>query len=265
LSRIAAAFAGSSGKHRKILIPFISAGDPSLEATERFVLALAEGGAGIIELGVPFSDPVADGPTIQRSTLRALDAGTTLAEILKLVVRLRTRTEVPLVLMSYYNPILQYGLDKFVHDAVSTGVDGVIIPDLPLEEAGVFVDRARPAGLDFIPLVAPTSTPERIRKICSIAGGFVYCVTVKGVTGSRKGLPTDLDRLVGEIRKHTGLPVAMGFGITTPAQAGALSRFCDGVIVGSAFVDLIAGAGPAAADVLIRDFAEGLYAAIITK
>lgn len=265
MSRIAAAFAEPSGEHRKTLIPFISAGDPSLKATERFVLELAEAGAGVIELGVPFSDPVADGPTIQRSTLRALAAGTTLADILALVARLRKKTEAALVLMSYYNPILQYGTDRFILDAVSAGVDGVIIPDLPLEEARVFVDRARPAGLDFIPLVAPTSTPERIRQICSIAAGFVYCVTVKGVTGSRQGLPADLDRLVGEIRKHTGLPVALGFGISTAAQAREFAHFCDGVIVGSAIVELIASAPPDEASALIGDFARELYESISTK
>lgn len=262
MSRIASAFAGSSGEYRKTLIPFISAGDPSLETTEKFVLTLAEAGAGIIELGIPFSDPVADGPTIQRSTLRALEAGTTLTDILTLVSRLRKRTEVALVLMGYYNPILQYGTDRFIRDAVSVGVDGVIIPDLPLEEAEVFADRALPAGLDFIPLVAPTSTPERIRKICSIAGGFVYCVTVKGVTGSKRGIPARLNQLVGEIRRHTGLPVALGFGISTAAQAREFARFSDGIIVGSAIVELIAGEPPDKAAPLIRNLVRELCQAL---
>lgn len=245
-------------KREGALICFLTAGDPSLSATEELVLQVAESGADLIELGVPFSDPVADGPSIQASSLRALHGGTTLAGVLECVARVRRKTQVPLVLMSYYNPILRYGLARFAADAVAVGVDGIIPSDLPPEEADEWLARARRQGLDTIFLLAPTSTDERIRRVAEKASGFIYCVSRTGVTGAREALPDDLPDLVQRIRAHTEKPIAVGFGISTREQVRQVTRLADGAVVGSALVNRIGRAGGATSE--IAAFVRGLKA-----
>jgi tryptophan synthase alpha chain len=223
---------------RKALIPYIMAGDPNLRTTESLVYALEKAGADIIELGIPFSDPLADGPTIQRASERSLRRKTTLASVLRLVGKIRKRTEVPLVLMTYYNLIYRFGVEAFAERAARAGVDGVIIPDLPPEEAGEMASAAR-NRLATIFLLAPTSTSDRIQRISGAASGFVYYVSLTGITGSRlTGFP-EIARKISEIRRHTPLPIGVGFGISSPAEAARISKWADGVIVGSALVRVI--------------------------
>ena len=218
------------------LIAYITAGDPSLEASAKIVLAAAEAGADIIELGVPFSDPVADGPVIQRASDRALRSGTTLAGVLELVRLLRIRTDVPLVLFSYFNPILQMGLEKFAEAAASAGADGVLATDLTPEEAGEYRAALRARGLDTIFLAAPTSTDERLARIAEASTGFLYLVSRTGVTGTREVLPEGLPALARRVRKFTGLPIAVGFGISAPAHMSVLGGIADAAVVGSALM-----------------------------
>ena len=218
------------------LIAYITAGDPSLEASAEIVLAAAEAGADIIELGVPFSDPVADGPVIQRASDRALRSGTTLAGVLELVRQLRSRTDVPLVLFSYYNPLLQMGLEKFAEAAASAGADGVLATDLTPEEAGDYRAALRPRGLDTIFLAAPTSTDERLARIAEVSTGFLYLVSRTGVTGTREVLPEGLPALARRVRKFTSLPIAVGFGISAPAHVSVLGGIADAAVVGSALM-----------------------------
>jgi tryptophan synthase alpha chain len=236
LNRIDAQFRKLKEAGKKAFIPYIMAGDPSLEKTGELVLLLEECGADIIELGVPFSDPLADGPTIQRAAERALKAGVTLRKVLGLVKDLRSRTSVPLVLMTYYNPVFVYGEDLFVSDAVAAGVDGLIIPDLPPDEARRLVRLAKPAGLATIFLLAPTSTEERIAKVTRASAGFVYYVSMTGITGSHLSIDESLATSVRHIREAGGKPVAVGFGVSTPEEARAVAAVADGVIVGSAIV-----------------------------
>ncbi len=233
--------------------------------TGRLVIEMARRGADIVELGVPFSDPLADGPTIQRASQRALQGKTTLRGILALVRDLRNHTEIPLVLMTYYNPIFAYGEEDFLTHAREVGVDGVIVPDLPPDEGSTFYDRAAAAGIDAILLVAPTSPQARIRMIAERSRGFLYYVSLTGVTGSRDRLAADLDEKLALIRSLTKKPVAVGFGISTPAQAAAAARLADAVIVGSALIDRWEKAGPDAEGVrAIGDFIASLRAAIDT-
>jgi len=218
------------------LVAYITAGDPSLEATEKIVLAAADAGADVIELGVPFSDPVADGPTIQRAIERALRAGTTLAGVLGVVARLRARTQVPLVLFSYFNPILQMGLDKFAQAAATAGADGVLATDLTPEEAEEYRAAMHANGLDTIFLAAPTSTDARLEKIAAVSSGFLYLISRTGVTGAREALPEDLPELARRVRRFTKLPLAVGFGISAPAHVSVLGGIADAAVVGSALV-----------------------------
>ena len=234
------------------LIAYITAGDPSLEASAKIVLAAAEAGADIIELGVPFSDPVADGPVIQRASERALRSGTTLAGVLELVRQLRTRTDVPLVLFSYFNPLLQMGLEKFAEAAASAGADGVLATDLTPEEAGEYRAALGSHGLDTIFLAAPTSTDERLARIADASTGFLYLVSRTGVTGTREVLPEGLPALARRVRKFTTLPIAVGFGISAPAHVSVLGGIADAAVVGSALmaeVERSASADAAAAAV----------------
>lgn len=224
---------------QKALVTYITAGDPNLQTTGRLISAMDRAGADIIELGIPFSDPSADGPVIQRASTRALGSGTTPAGILKLVAEVRGSVTAPLVLMSYYNPILQYGLNAFCLDAARAGVAGLIIPDLPVEEAGPLINEADKVGLAVIPLVAPTSNRDRLAKVTAAARGFIYCVTVTGITGTRQDVTAEIDRLSAQVMEFTELPVVAGFGIATPDQAAAVARYCDGVVVGSALVRLV--------------------------
>jgi tryptophan synthase alpha chain len=221
------------------LVAFITAGDPSLEATESFVLALDAAGADVIELGVPFSDPVADGPAIQRSSERALQAGTTLSGVLDLVASIRRKSDVPLVLFSYYNPVLQMGIDRFARRAAEAGADGVLITDLTPEEAGDYRRILHTHGLDTIFLAAPTSTDERLALIAEVSSGFLYVISRTGVTGARESLPDDLPALVRRVRRASGLPIAVGFGISLPGQVSVLGGLADAAVVGSALVQEI--------------------------
>ncbi len=223
---------------RAAFIPFVIAGDPDLKTTEALVFRMGECGADIIELGVPFSDPLADGPTIQTASQRALKNGVTLKEIFRMAERLKG-ISAPLVLMTYFNPVFQYGVKSFAEDCYRHGIDGVIIPDLPPEEAGPWIKEAKPFKLDTIFLLAPTSSTERIRLVSCHSQGFLYYVSVTGVTGARGKLRGDLEGSVKQIRIQSKKPVAVGFGISTPEQVKGAGRFADGVIVGSAIVKLI--------------------------
>jgi tryptophan synthase alpha chain len=239
VSRIAQTFTNLRLKGQKALIPYVSCGDPSLEFTEQLVLKLVEAGADLVELGVPYSDPVADGPTIQKASQRALAGGITLEKIFQLAARLRSRMETPLILMTYYNPIYRFGLERFVSRAQEAGIDGLIVPDLPPEEARILKQITDPAEIDLIFLAAPTSTAERMEKIAALARGFIYCVSVTGVTGSRENIASGLEAFLAQIRSHTDLPLAVGFGIKSPETAGKAAAIADGVIVGSSLIERI--------------------------
>lgn len=291
MNRLEACFDQLRAQGQRALIAYVCAGDPNLEATFDLVKGLVSAGADIIELGVPFSDPVADGPVIQAAGQRALAAGTTLRQVLDLARRLRTdaQVEAPLVLMSYYNPILGYGLEAFSRDLAAAG-DGVIVPDLPVEESEPLrqaleaqAEQSQGNGIAcaLIPLVAPTTTPQRLRRIVAGAQGFIYCVSVTGVTGSRQSLPPDLDTYITNVRRatvgegsaepsrpyglpRTGVPIAVGFGVGTPEQArqvaGLAGGTVDGVIVGSALVEAHARGGVEAAVSLTRSLRQALDA-----
>jgi tryptophan synthase alpha chain len=238
-SRLAATFARLRERGERALVPYFTAGDPSLADTRRLVAEAARRGADVIELGVPFSDPLADGPVIQRAAMRALAAGTTLPRLLEMVSELRAEASVPLVLFTYYNPVLAFGLEAFARAAVRAGVDGVMVVDLPPEEADPLARAAEAAGLDVVYLVAPTSTPERLRLIARRSRGFIYMVSLRGVTGERQELPPDLAAQIGTLRRVTDKPVCVGFGISTPEQVAAVGRLADGAVVGSAIVRLV--------------------------
>jgi tryptophan synthase alpha chain len=223
----------------KALIAYVMAGDPSLQETEQLVVELEQAGADIIELGVPFSDPIADGPVIQQAAERALRSGTSLRKILLMIARLRATTQIPLVLMAYYNSIHAFGPERFCHEAVQAGVDGLIVPDMPPDEAGPIKGPATAAGLQVIFLLAPTSTAERRRFVARQSEGFVYYVSLTGITGSKLRNVAEVGRNVEKIRKVTHVPVAVGFGVATPEDAANVAAIADGVIVGSAIVKQI--------------------------
>ena len=240
MSAISETFARCRAEGRAAFVPFIVAGDPDLATTEELLSVLAEAGADLIEIGVPFSDPIADGPVIQAAGQRALAAGATLERILASIARVRGRLGVPLVLFSYANPILVHGAARFAEKAAASGVDGVLIVDLPPEEAAAEVSPALAAhGLDRILLLAPTSGPERIDLVARAGSGFVYYVSRTGVTGEREALAAELPRQLRAVRRRLRLPVVVGFGISTPAQVAAVAPLADGVVVGSALVRLL--------------------------
>ncbi len=241
-NRIDAKFKSLKKDGAKAFIAFLTAGYPSLSRTEDLVLALERAGADIVELGVPFSDPMADGPVIQESSRQALLKGVTLRKIIALVKRLRGRTSIPLCLMTYYNPVLRYGEKRFARDAAAAGVDGVIVPDLPPEEAANLRKECSLRGVHLIFFVSPATTKERMRWIARLSGGFIYYLSVTGVTGARSSLPGEAVRQVRLLRGMTSKPVCMGFGISTPEQVRVVCRAADGAIVGSAIVDCIRGA-----------------------
>jgi tryptophan synthase alpha chain len=259
MSRIAAAFARLRGCRERALIPYLTAGDPSLEVTRRLVLEAEARGADLIELGFPFSDPLADGPVIQRAAQRALAGGVTLLGLFDAARELRHQLTVPLILMTYVNPLLAFGLEAVTKEAAA-GFDGLIVPDLPLEEAKPLESAARRAGLDLIFLVAPTSGPDRIRRIARRSRGFVYAVSLMGVTGPRAELPADLTDYLQSIRSVTDKPVCVGFGISHPDQVRALAPHADGLIVGSALVRLVEEGGEDAVG-RVGDFVARLKAA----
>jgi tryptophan synthase alpha chain len=238
-TRISDRFAALRESGELGIVAYITAGDPSLEATRKFVLALAEAGADVIELGVPFSDPLADGPTIQRASERALRSGTTLAKTIELVREIRKSSEVPLVFFSYYNPVLQMGLEKFAAAAANAGADGVLITDLTPEESDEHRRILTAHHLDTIFLGAPTSTDDRLAKIAAVSSGFLYLISRTGVTGAKDSLPDDLPALLRRARRVTDLPIAVGFGISLPGHVSVLGGLADAAAVGSALVSEI--------------------------
>jgi tryptophan synthase alpha chain len=264
MSRIAQTFDRLRADRRRALMPFVMGGDPSLGATEAFLLRCAEGGADLLEIGVPFSDPIADGPVNQRAAQRALRGGATLPAILEMVARVRPKVSQPIVLLSYYNPVLRMGLEAFARRAVEVGVDGIVTPDLPPEEGGALRAAAGPVGLDAVFLAAPTSTEARLAQVAAASRGFVYCVSLTGVTGVRASVASDVGGLVTRLRRHTTLPICVGFGVSTAEHARQVASVADGVIVGSAIVSIIEQEGAQAGDRLaqfIRALRAGVDAA----
>ncbi len=256
MTRIEKAFA----ERKKLFIGFVTAGDPDLETTRELVMAMVKAGVGIVEFGIPFSDPVAEGEVIQKADLRALEAGTTTDKIFDLVAELRQETQVPLVFLTYANPIYAYGAERFFTRCEETGVDGVIIPDIPYEEREEMRPYSEPHHVSLVPLIAPTSK-DRIQKIAKIAQGYVYIVSSLGVTGVRQNITTDISSIVAEVRKATSVPVAVGFGIATPEQACAMAKVSDGAIVGSAIVKLVAQYGKDAPR-YVYDYVKSMVAAV---
>ena len=257
MSRIAETFAALRARRRTGLVAFLTVGYPSVEDTLRLVPALIEGGADVIELGVPFSDPLAEGPTIQRSSHHALERGVTPAVCLDVVAGLRAQgVEAPIVLMGYYNPLLSYGLEEFCRDAAAAGADGIIAVDLPPEESHPLRDACRQHGLDLVYLLAPTSTDGRIELVAGLASGFVYCVSVTGVTGAREELPAGLSAFVNRVRARTPLPVAVGFGISKPKHFRAVARIADAAVIGSAIIDEIDRSDPSERVGKVKRYAE---------
>lgn len=253
-TRISRRFAELRATGELGIVAYITAGDPTLDATHKFVLALADAGADLIELGVPFSDPLADGPTIQRASERALKSGTTLAGVLTLVRRIRQSSQVPLVLFSYYNPILQMGLEKFATDAAQAGADGVLATDLTPEESEDYRRILHSNHLDTIFLAAPTSSDERLQIISAATSGFLYIISRTGVTGAKDSLPDELPALLRRARNFTDLPIAVGFGISLPGHVSVLGGLADAAVVGSALVSEIENASsPDAAATALRE------------
>ncbi len=268
-TRIARRFAALEKEGRSGFITFTTAGDPDLETSAKILDGLAEAGADLIEIGVPFSDPMADGPAIQASSLRAIKGGMTLRKTLAMVADFRKKDDdTPIVLMGYYNPIYIYGVDSFLTDAKKVGVDGLIVVDLPPEEEAELCLPALEAGINFIYLTAPTTTDTRLPRVLEHASGFVYFVSITGITGTRTAKTTDVAGHVGRIRAQTDLPVAVGFGIRTPEQAAEIARVADAAVVGSALVDQITAnlddngkPGPGTVDAvlnLVADLAESV-------
>lgn len=236
MSRIENKFKEVLGRRGKAFIPYVMAGHPNLQRTKELVAILEECGADIIELGVPFSDPLADGPTIQKAAQLALSQGVTLRKVIEFVGMLRKSTQIPIVLMTYYNLIFRYGEEMFVRDASAAGVDGIIVPDLPPDEAGSMLSFSRHKGFDVIFLLAPTSTGERIKKVAKASQGFIYYVSMTGITGSKLSVDASIGSHIADIRQISRKPVAVGFGISTPEEAEGIAKIADGVIIGSAIV-----------------------------
>ena len=226
-------------KNHKALIAYVTVGYPSIEATLKVVPLLAESGCDIVELGIPFSDPMADGATIQRASFKALENGVTTSLCLDIAKKLSKKTSIPLVFMTYFNPIFQYGLEKFCHDCVASGIDGLIVPELPPEEGDELGNLAGKSGVDLIYFLAPTSVEERIKMVANKARGFIYLVSIAGVTGARNELPPDLGKFISRVKQLAKQPVCVGFGISTPEQAARIAQTADGVIIGSKLIQLL--------------------------
>ena len=258
-TRISRLFERLKASRRAGLIGYITAGDPTPDATPELVAALERGGCDLIELGVPFSDPIADGPVIQRAADRALRAGTTLHGVLDMVRKIRERSEIPLLLFTYLNPVLRYGLDALAVDAVAAGIDGCLIIDLSVEEAGPYVDAMRSRGLDTVFLVSPTSTRRRLELVAKYSTGFIYLVSRTGVTGERASLSASVEPLVELMRVITDLPLAVGFGISRPEHVFAVGSVADAVVVGSAIVRAVEQNQP------LDEFARALSSALPSK
>ncbi|EME71179.1 tryptophan synthase subunit alpha [Paramagnetospirillum caucaseum] len=267
MSRIAKRFEKLKAENRAALVTFITAGDPDRATSQALLDGMPAAGADIIELGMPFTDPMADGPVIELAAGRALKAGGSLRQTLEMVAAFRkTDAETPVILMGYYNPVYAWGPEKFAADAARAGVDGLIIVDLPPEEADELVPHLRAAGIDFIVLTTPTSDDSRLPVVLANASGFVYYVSIAGITGTASAAQSAVDEAVARIRRHTGLPVCVGFGIKTPAQAAEIARIADGAVVGSAIVSVLAAnigkPGAVSAPLaLVKDLAEGVRGA----
>lgn len=258
MTRIAATFAKAKSENRTALIAYVTAGYPDVASTEALVASVIDAGADMIELGVPFSDPLAEGPTIQHSSQIALEQEVTLDTCIDMCASLRDRYPVvPVTLMGYYNPVWAYGLEHFAERAVSAGVDGVIVADLPVEEASPLLEVCRPRGIDVILLLAPTSTDDRIRKVGQVASGFVYCVSVAGVTGVRTQVSGGLASFLKRVRAFVDLPIAVGFGISKPEHVRTVGAMADGAIVGSAVINAITSGGREGVSSLIADLKRG--------
>ncbi len=255
MSKMATAFA-----HGKAFIPFITCGDPSLEVSEQLVYAMEEAGADLIELGIPFSDPTAEGPVIEAADLRALAGGVHTDKVFDMVRRIRQKTNIPLVFMTYANVAFSYGSETFIRTCADIGIDGLIFPDLPFEEKAEFEPLCKEVGIDLISLIAPTSH-ERIRMIAKEAAGFVYCVSSLGVTGVRSEITTDIGAMIELVKEEKDIPCAVGFGISTPEQAARMAKVADGVIVGSAIVKLCAEHGKDCVPV-VADYVRSMKQAI---
>lgn len=239
-SRIAGTFARLKAENKTALMPYHTAGYPTLESSKAIIRSLVEAGSDLVEIGVPFSDPLADGPSVQGTSQAALDNGTTPTDCIQLVRELRAEgIEAPFILMGYYNPILKYGIERFVADATAAGVDGFIVPDLPVEESGDLHAACRAHGRDLVFMIAPTSTDDRIALVGERGSGFVYCVSVTGVTGARENMSATLAAYIARIRSHTDLPLAIGFGISKPEHVRQVGKISDGAIVGAALIDAI--------------------------
>ncbi|MGH9175619.1 MAG: tryptophan synthase subunit alpha [Vicinamibacterales bacterium] len=258
-SRIASAFARAKGEGRAALIPYVTVGWPELGDTERLVPAIVEGGGDIIELGLPFSDPIADGPTIQRTNQRALANGVTPVYALEVARRLRAGgVEAPLLFMGYYNPVFSYGLREFAAACADAGIDGLMIPDLPPEESDPLLDACLEHGLNLIYFIAPTSTPERVDAVVERANGFVYLISLTGVTGARSDMPANLADYVARVRRRTDLPLAIGFGISTREHVAQAEAVLDGVVCASALLNRLDGARSEELPDVAREFVRGL-------
>ena len=261
MSRLAARFAQLRARGERALLPFLTAGDPSLEATPELVLAAAAAGADAIEIGVPFSDPIAEGPVIQRASERALRAGANLRRVLQLVTQLRPQIEAPLLLMGYANPFYAMGAEAFAAEAAEAGVDGVICPDLPPEEGADFYAALAERGVDGVLMAGPTTTPQRLAQLARQTRGFLYYVSLTGVTGARNRLAPGIEAGVRAARQSAAIPICVGFGVSTPEQAGEIGRYADGVVVGSALVSRIEeAANPGAAAEAVARFVAALKA-----
>jgi tryptophan synthase alpha chain len=238
-SRLPQTFAALKARNEGALVAFLTAGDPGIDSTPDLIALITEAGADVVELGIPYSDPLADGPIIQASSQRALDRGVTPPMSLDLVRQARAKTQVPIVLMTSYNLVWIYGLERFAKDAAEAGADGAILTDLPPEEAAPWKAVAEANGISTVFLVAPTSTPDRITRIAGSSTGFVYCVSRTGVTGARKEMPTDLPQLIDQIRSATDTPVCVGFGVSSPEHVAQVCAMADGAVVGSALVEFL--------------------------
>ncbi|MEC9366811.1 MAG: tryptophan synthase subunit alpha [Chloroflexota bacterium] len=242
-NRIDSKILSTKSDNRPALVPYLTVGYPRIEESADIALKVLESGADMLELGVPFSDPIADGPTIQKTSFKALENGVSLSVCMDVLTTIRKSDDSsPIIFMGYFNPFLQYGLESFLSDASERGLDGLINTDLPIEESEAKYRRCMENGIHHIPLLAPTSTEARIKLSCEHAGGFIYCVSLTGVTGARDGLSTGVEGLVSKIRAHTNLPVLVGFGVSQKRDVEKISKFAEGAVVGSAFLDHISGA-----------------------
>jgi tryptophan synthase alpha chain len=258
VNRLREAFARANAEGRPALVTYLMGGDPSLAATEELLLALDAAGADVVELGIPFSDPIADGPTLQAAATRALAAGASLRKLLELATKVRGRIKAPMVAMGYVNPLIAFGFNEFAAAAAEAGICGAIVPDLPFEESDELRAALEARGLDLVPLVAPTTGAGRMKAVTANARGFVYYVSVTGVTGARAELPADMTARIAELKRISPAPVAVGFGIARPEQAASLRGVSDGVVVGSALVATHHDKGVAAAAELVRSLAAAL-------